>query len=215
MTYQIIDVPQRSPEWFAARCGRLTGSSAADMLATIKSGEAAARRDLRLRLVCERLTGRSQDDGGYINAEMQRGIDCEPLAIAAYEMQTGNLVQRTGFIADAWAGCSLDGHVGDMEGILEVKCPKSATHLRYLKAGTAPAEYVAQITHNLWVTGARWCDFVSWDDRFPERMQLFVVRQPRDPALIAAYEAKALAFLAEVENEYRSLLGWGVLNDAR
>lgn len=210
--FDIITAEQRSDEWRAARVGRLTGSSAADALATIKSGEAAARRDLRLRLVCERLTGQPQDTV-YINSEMQRGMDCEPLALGAYETLTGRLVQKTGFLAlrDVQAGCSLDGHVGDFEGIVEIKCPKSATHLRYLRAGGIPTEHLAQLRHNLWVTGAQWADFVSWDDRFPPAMQVYLARLTRDEAAIEDYEAKALAFLAEVEREHAALLGWGVL----
>lgn len=200
--FRVIDAEQRSPEWFAARLGRLTGSRAGDMLATIKSGESAARRDLRMQLVCERLTGQLQEDG-FINAVMQRGIELEPVAFAAYEGVTGNLVHRSGFLADVrhLAGCSLDGHVGDFEGIVELKCPKSATHLKYLRAGVVPTEHLPQILHNLWITGAAWCDFVSFDDRFPVNLQLFRVRVERDAQAIADYESKALAFLAEVENE--------------
>ena len=200
--FSIIDAEQRSEQWFAARLGRLTGSRAADMLATIKSGEAAARRDLRMQLVCERLTLGLQEDS-FVNTAMQRGIDLEPLAFAAYEGVTGQLVERTGFLRDYkhMAGCSLDGHVGDFEGIVELKCPKSATHLRYLRDGSMPAEHLAQVLHNLWITGADWCDFVSFDDRFPVNLQLFRVRVMRDDAAIAEYAEKALAFLAEVESE--------------
>ena len=201
--FTICEAEQRSPEWFAARLGRLTGSRAGDMLATIKSGEAAARRDLRMQLVCERLTGQVQEDG-FINAAMQRGIDCEPLAFAAYEAQSGNMVQRTGFLShnEHLAGCSLDGHVGDFTGIVELKCPKSATHLRYLRGTGVPAEHLPQILHNLWITGAAWCDFVSFDDRFPEPLQLFVARvQPVTEFEIGDYRVKALAFLAEVERD--------------
>lgn len=205
-SFTVVDAEQRSPEWFAARLGRLTGSRAADMLATIKAGEAAARRDLRMQLVCERLTGQLQEDA-FVNAAMQRGVDLEPVAFAAYEGVTGNLTHRSGFLAhtEHLAGCSLDGHVEDFEGIVELKCPKSATHLRYLRAGTVPPEHLAQITHNLWVSGAAWCDFVSFDDRFPENLQLFRVRVPRDEAAVAAYAAKALAFLAEVQTEVEAI----------
>jgi putative phage-type endonuclease len=206
--FTICEAEQRSPEWHQARLGRLTGSSAADMLATIKSGEAAARRDLRLRLVCERLTGVVQEDA-FVNAAMQRGIDCEPLACAAYEARTGEMLTRTGFLAhtEHLAGCSLDGHVGDFAGIVELKCPKSATHLKNLRAARLPAEYVAQVTHNLWVTGAAWCDFVSWDDRFPVDLQLVIVRVARESLDLAAYERQALAFLAECEAEVAAVRG--------
>lgn len=203
MNFTIIDAEQRSPEWFAARAGLLTGSRAADMLATIKSGEAAARRDYRLQLVCERLTGQPQEDG-FINAAMQRGIDLEPKAFAAYEALTGSVAVRTGFLRHVThlAGCSLDGHVDHFAGIVEIKCPKSATHLKYWRGpGTAPDEYLPQITHNLWITGAQWCDFLSFDDRFPADLQTFLVRVKRSDVDIRAYEQKALAFLAEVEAE--------------
>ncbi|HWO88901.1 MAG TPA: YqaJ viral recombinase family protein [Gemmatimonadales bacterium] len=200
--FTICDAPQRSAEWYQARLGKLTASRAADMLATIRSGEAAARRDLRVQLVCERLTGRPQEDE-YVSAAMQRGIDCEPLAFAAYEAHTGQVVQRTGFLSlgGVMAGCSPDGYLGDFEGLIELKCPKSATHLSYWQAGTVPATYRPQLLHQLWVTGAAYVDFVSFDDRWPDDLQLFVARLERDDAAIAAYERQALAFLAEVDTE--------------
>src|SRR5687767_4287360 len=128
MKFTIIDAEQRSAEWFLARVGRLTGSVAADMLNVIAKGEDGyKRRDLRARLICERLTGQPQEDG-YVNAVMQRGIDREPDAFAAYEAHSGNLVRRTGFLAgtDLMVGCSLDGDVDEFAGIVELKCPKSA-----------------------------------------------------------------------------------------
>lgn len=203
MSFAIIDAEQRSPEWFAARLGRVTGSRAADVLATIKSGEAAARRDYRVQLVVERLTQQLQEDA-YINKEMQRGIDCEPVARAAYESRTGDLVRSTGFLAcdDMPVGCSLDGDIGNFTGILEVKCPKSATHLRYLRGGAViPPEHLAQLRHNLYVTGAQWCDFVSWDDRFPPELQLFIVRLHAGNAKLDAYDASLREFLFEVDAE--------------
>lgn len=198
----VLDVPQGSPEWFAARCGRLTGSAAADMMATIKTGEAAARRDLRTRLIVERLTGQTDDDG-YVSKEMQRGTEKEPEARAAYEAETGLIVQTSGFLshAELMTGCSLDGHVGEFEGIVELKCPKSATHLRYLLAGVLPKEHAWQVTHNLWVSGAQWADFVSFDDRWPYDMQLFRVRVTRDQFDLTAYELLVRQFLSEVDLE--------------
>jgi hypothetical protein len=210
--FTILDALQRSPEWFAARLGRLTGSRAHDMLAQIKSGEAAARRDLRVQLVVERLTGQPQENG-YINAEMQRGLDKEADAFAAYEALTGHLVRRTGFIqhTDLMTGCSLDGDVDDLAGIVELKCPKSATHLGYWKAGTVPSNHMPQILHNLWVTGAGWCDFCSFDDRFPAHLQVFYVRVPRVELDVLAYAKTAEKFLVEVEAEYQAALKLGAL----
>ena len=203
----IVDVPQRSPSWFAARLGRLTASRASDMLATIRSGEAASRKNLRVQLVCERLTGQPQEEP-FVNAAMQRGIDCEPQAFAAYEAVTGNVARQVGFIQhDALlVGCSPDGLVGD-DGVLELKCPNSATHLEYLKSGTVPDKYLPQLLHTLWVTGRAYCDFVSFDDRFPSSLQVFHIRMDRDEAAIATYEKAARAFLSEVDAEVLSLLG--------
>ena len=205
---RLIDCEQRSADWFKVRLGKLTGSVAGDMLATIKSGEAAKRRDLRVRLVCERLTGESQEDG-YTNAAMQRGIDKEPAALAAYEAVTGFVAWPTGFCEhdELLAGCSLDGQVQDFVGIVELKCPKSATHLSYIKAGKAPADYLPQITHNLWITGAAWCDFVSFDDRFPAALQLVRYRVMRDDVDLKAYELAARLFLDEVAAEVDALKG--------
>ena len=216
MTFTIIDAPQRSPEWFKARAGRLTGSAAKHLFSSGKgNAEPVGRRDLRYQLVVERLTGQPQDDGtGFVNAAMQWGIDHEDDAFAAYEALTGNLTQRSGFLAHTahMAGCSLDGHVGDFEGILEIKCPKSATHWMYLREHlTLPPEYLPQVAHNLWITGAAWCDFLSFDPRFPEAMRTFYVRVARAEVDLAGYEQKALAFLAEVERELDAMRGWSVL----
>lgn len=201
----IINVEQRSPEWFAARLGRVTGSRAKDVVATIKTGEAAARRDYRFELVVERLTGQ-RDDDGYTSKEMQRGTDLEPEAFAAYEAKTGNLVRRTGFVQmdNLMAGCSLDGDVENLTGLIEIKCPKMATHFGYLQSDRVPANHMPQIMHNLWITGAQWCDFVSYDDRFPEGMRLVVRRLLRDDKAITDYADKVMAFLAEVDRDERA-----------
>jgi hypothetical protein len=177
------------------------------MLATIKSGEAAARRDLRLQLVCERLTGVSQENG-FTNAEMQWGCDHEDEARSMYEAERGVMVRQTGFLAHTseMAGASLDGDVDDFAGIIEIKAPKSSTHLRTLRAGVVPSEYLnGQITHNLWLTGADWCDFVSYDPRMPERLRLFVCRVMASSLDLAGYEKKLRAFLQEVDTETEAL----------
>lgn len=208
MSYTIIDCEQRSEIWYAARAGRLTGSRAGDMLARIQKGEAAARRDLRVQMVCERLTGTSQEDS-FVSKDMQRGIDMELTTSGEYEALTGLIVEHTGFLScDAvMAGCSLDGHVNDFEGIVEMKCPKSATHLRYLRSGGIPSDYYAQCLHNLWITGAKWCDFVSYDNRFPEDLQLHIVRMNRDETAITAYALAVELFLAEVDAEVLAVQG--------
>jgi hypothetical protein len=194
---------QRTPEWFAARCGRLTGTGAAAMVATIRSGEAAARRDLRTDLVVERLTGISRDQFGYKSPEMQWGIDHEADARRAYEAETGAVVTACGFLAhpELMTGCSPDGLIRDI-GVLEVKCPKSATHLETLRSRRVPAIYLPQVRHALWLTGATWCDFVSFDPRFPEPLQLAIVRHMLDAGHRAAWELIVRNFLTEVDREY-------------
>jgi hypothetical protein len=211
MNGRIVAVEQRSPEWFAARLGRLTGSCAGDMLATLRNGnEPAARRDLRVRLAIERITGRSAEDRRYVSRDMQRGIDREADARAAYEAATGLLVEPIGFVAhaDLLAGCSPDG-VADNEGLIEIKCPKSATHAATLRARAVPPEYVGQVVHNLWITGAPWLDFVSFDDRWPAPLQLVIVRYPARLAELASYELNARRFLDEVEREAAAIVALG------
>jgi predicted phage-related endonuclease len=176
------------------------------MLATIRSGEAAARRDLRAQIVCERLTGQSQEDV-YINKEMQRGVDLEATARGAYEAATGALVQPCGFLQhpELATGGSPDGEIGGYTGLVEIKCPKSATHLSYLRSHAVPKDYLAQIQHQLWLTGAAWCDFVSFDDRFPEALRLVIVRVYREHVDLKAYELLVRMFLAEVDREYKEV----------
>lgn len=198
--FRIIDVPQRSPEWFAARLGRLTGSTAKKMLATVAKGEAADRRNLRMRLVLERLTGRSQEND-YVSPAMQAGIDREPDARSAYELLTGNLVLECGFLAHAahMAGCSLDGYMGDFDALMSIKCRQPAAHYEAVKTGKVPADAFAQIRHELWVTGARSHDYFSWNPDFPERLRSKLVTVTREQADIPGYEREALKFLAECD----------------
>ena len=207
--FAIIDVEQGSPEWHLARCGDLTGSAAPSVYAERKrgTGELAERATLRLKIVSERLTG-VPDVDTYKSPWMERGTEMQPVAIDAYERATGCFVQSSGYLKHTTlrAGCSLDGHIGDFEGIVEFKCPKSVTHVQYLRAGTVPEDYVAQVLHNLWISGAAWCDFVCFDDRFlDERLRLFRVRVERNEKEIAGYASKALAFLEEVEREVEAL----------
>lgn len=201
-----IDCEQRSPEWFAARAGRLTGSQAADMLKTIKSGEAADRRNLRVKLTLERVTGKSLESG-YQSEAMRQGIERECDAISLYEALTGRLVRRSGFLAHTslMAGTSLDGYVGDYEGIIEAKCPLPATHLEYLKTGTVPTDYLRQCQHALWLTGAAWCDWLSYGPEFPEDLQSKIVRIERDETAMKSYELLLRQFLAEVDAEVENV----------
>lgn len=205
--YIVHDVEQRTPEWTALRVGRLCGSRAAEMLATIKSGgEAAGRRNLRTQLVLERITQRPQERG-FLNQAMQDGIDREADGLLLYEALTGTLLQRVGFVSHhaLMAGVSPDGIVDNWIGSVEVKSPFAATHLEYLETGKVPDEYDKQIRHLLWLTGLPWCDWVSYQPDFPEALQLKVVRVHRDEAVSADYERKVIAFLAEVDQKVAAL----------
>jgi hypothetical protein len=193
---------QGTEGWLRARMGRVTGSKAKDVLAKIKTGEAAARRDYRVALMLERLTG-NPTAPGFISDEMKWGTAQEPFARMAYEARTGNIVSESGFLScnDIAVGVSLDGAINGYQGIVEFKCPKSATHWGYIQVGKAPSDYLPQITHEMWVTGAEWCDFVSYDPRFPDNLQLFIVRVMRADVDIDGYAKEVAAFLSELDSE--------------
>lgn len=203
----VLDFLQRSPEWHAARLGRLCSSHANDMLATIKSGEAAGRRNLRMRLLLERVTGKSQERE-FQSEDMANGIEREAMAVALYEARTGQLLCHSGYVQHATllAGWSPDGHTDDFTGFVEAKCPKAATHYETLKTKTVPTDYLRQMTHGgFWIGGAAWGDFVSYHPDFPPELQLFVKRIVRADVDVAAYETAARAFLAEVDQEVSAL----------
>ena len=205
MSCRIVACEQRTPEWYRLRAGKLTASRAKDMLAKIKTGEAAARRDLKYQLVAERLSGEPQEDN-YINPAMQWGLDHEAEAIAAYEAATGSLVTPIGFCEHTTllAGCSPDGFVGT-HGAVSIKCPKTATHIRYWRDGGEPSEHWAQHTHELWLTERAWIDFVSFDPRLPDRLRLLVVRVTRSIKERDDYEAEVRRFLDDVQLELDAL----------
>lgn len=197
---RVIDLPQGSEDWLRARAGLVTASRMCDVLAKIKTGEAAARRDYRCQLVAEILTGVPQDDG-FINAEMQHGIDTEPLARAAYEVATDTLVDQVGLVLHPTierSAASPDGLVG-ADGVLEIKAPKTATHLQYLMDGVVPAKHEPQILWQLACTGRSFADFVSYDPRLPVNLRLFRVRLQRNEAKIKELTREVIAFLVDVD----------------
>ena len=187
---------QGSEAWRLARVGKCTASMASAVLATIKNGEAATRRNYRSALIVERLTGLPVDT--YESLEMRWGRDQEPFARICYESVTGNIVHKVGFIAhpELMAGASPDGEIAG-DGLLEAKCPNTATHIDTLLKGMSP-DHIPQIQFQLWITGRAFCDFVSYDPRMPERMQLYVQRIERDNAYIERLEKEVRKFLAEV-----------------
>lgn len=171
------------------------------------------RRKYRIQVVTERLTGIPV--ASFQNAAMLWGTQTEPFAREAHEAETGDLVQRVGFIKHptiAWVGASPDGFIGD-DGLIEIKCPESTTHLEWMDAARVPPEHIPQIQFQLWVTGRQWCDFVSYDPRFPEDLRLFTVRVKRDDKYIENLAAEVCNFLAEADALYLRLTNKRTLAD--
>lgn len=199
-------IVQGTPEWFAARCGRVTASRVADVVAKIKTGWGASRATYAAELIAERLTGCTAPS--FSNAAMQWGTDTEPHARATYCAKQGVVVQEVGFVDHpevAMSGASPDGLVGD-DGLLEIKCPNTATHLDTLLSGTVPGKYLIQMQWQMACTGRAWCDFVSFDPRLPENMSLFVSRVERDVATILDLETEVSAFVREIDDKVARLL---------
>jgi putative phage-type endonuclease len=196
---------QRSEDWYAARLGKATASRFKDAIAALKSGAPAqAQRDYLTELVVERLT--QQPIQRFQNAAMAWGTEQEPAARAAYERATGRIVEETGFVAHdtLLAGCSPDGLV-DWDGLIEIKCPwNTANHIETLLNGM-PSDHIPQVQGQMWITGREWCDFVSFDPRMPEALQLHVQRIQRDPSFIADLEAKVTSFLQQVGTQVEAL----------
>jgi len=200
-------IVQGSDAWFAERAGCATASRASDILAKIKTGEALTRRKYRIQVCTERLTGIPVQ--GYKSAAMQWGTDTEPMARLAYEARTGSLVIQTGFIKHTtipFCGASPDGLL-DNDGLIEIKCPESTTHITWLEEGRVPPEHLPQLNFQMWVTGRSYVDFVSYDPRFPPNLQLMIVRTKRDDAFIATLAAEVKQFLLECDQLVEKLKG--------
>jgi len=190
---------QRTPEWFSARIGKATASRIADIVAKTKSGYSTSRANYMAELICERLTG--MQGASFSSAAILWGIEKEPEARAAYEDAVGQLVVETGFIPHssiAMSGASPDGFVGD-DGLVEIKCPLTATHIDTLLDQNVPKKYVTQMQWQMACTGRKWCDFVSFDPRMPENMRTFIKRVERDDAVIAEFEKEVKSFLEELD----------------
>ena len=199
------DIEQRTDEWFAVRCGKVTASRVADVIATTKSGYSASRANYEAQLICEILTGKPAES--YSNAAMAWGTETEPLARAQYELKTGEMVNQVGFVVHPMieqAGASPDGLVGS-EGLIEIKCPNTSTHLDTLLAQKVPSKYITQMTWQMVCTGRKWCDFVSYDPRLPENLQLFVQRIELDEDYAKKLQNEVVMFLVEVNEKVEKL----------
>jgi len=188
---------QRTDEWFAARVGKVTASRVADAVARTRSGWGASRANYEAELLVERLTG--QPAPRFSNAAMQWGTDTEPFAIAAYEFYTDLTVFPVGFVDHpriAMSGASPDGMVDD--GLVEIKCPNTATHIQTLLGSPIDDKYIKQMHWQMACTDRNWCDFVSFDPRMPEEMRIHITRVERDQALIDSLEKDIAEFIQEL-----------------
>jgi putative phage-type endonuclease len=200
-----FEVEQGSPAWFEMRCGRVTASRVADVIAKTKTGYSASRANYAAELIAERLTGTTAPS--FTNAAMQHGTLTEPLAREAYATRHGVTVDQVAFIVHPeipMAGASPDGLVGDL-GLVEIKCPNTATHLDTLLGEPIPAKYLTQMAWQMACTGRSYCDFASFDPRLPPEMQLHVQRVERDTSLIIELESAVAEFIAEIDAKVEAL----------
>lgn len=197
---------QRSAEWFAARCGKATASKIADIVRTIAGGKpAASRENYHAQLVAERLTGGVEET--FTSTAMAWGTETEAEARNAYCFFRDATVVEVGFIDHPtieMSGASPDGLVGE-DGLVEIKCPNTSTHLKTLDGGRIKPDYITQMQWQMACTGRKWCDFVSYDPRLPAEMSLHVQRIERDQDRINELEEAVRDFLAEVSQTVASL----------
>ena len=196
---------QGTDAWLRARAGKVTASRVADVIATTRSGPSTSRKNYLAELVAERLTGVPAQ--GFVNAAMQWGTDTEPQARAAYEFFRDATVVEVGFIDHPtieMSGASPDGLVGD-DGLVEIKCPLTATHIETVLGATVPDKHVVQMLWQMECTGRAWCDYVSFDPRLPEDLNLSVQRVERDDDRLAALREAVAGFLLEVDATIKAL----------
>lgn len=190
---------QRTDEWYRHRLGKVTASNVSKVLAKTKSGPAAIRSDYMTELLIERLTG--EPASSYVNAAMQWGIDQEARARAVFSLEEGLHVEQTGLVDHPTIkmfGASPDGLVGD-DGVLEIKCPNSATHWDTLSRGVSANKYKPQIMAQLSCTGRKIAHFVSFDPRYPAELMYFHATIERDDKYIADMEKQIVQFLGELD----------------
>lgn len=196
---------QRTEQWHQSRLGKVTASRVSDVLARTKSGYSTSRKNYLCELLCERLTGNREEK--YSNTAMQRGIDLEAKARAIYEIETGRMAEEVGLIDHPtipMSGASPDGLI-DQDGLIEIKCPNTATHIEFLQNKKPKHEYLLQMQWQLACTNRQWCDFISYDDRLPEDLAYRSIRIMRDDTLIAELEHEVRQFLAELDAQITQL----------
>ena len=201
----ILFCEQGGEEWKAARIGSLGASRLHDAIARTRTGWGASRNNLMAELIVERLTGIQQN--GFTTLAIQHGIDTEPEARTAYEFWSNVEVVEVGLIRHPTipnTHASPDGLIA-LDGVLETKCPNTATHLETLLGAPIPAKYITQIQWQLCCSGRQWADYVSYDPRLPEAMRLFVQRVQRDDERIEELEEMVRDFLGELDEKLARL----------
>ena len=199
MNEQENKIEQRSPEWFALRVGKATASRIHHIITRTNSGWSYKRKDYASELVIEKITG--EKALSFSNPEMQWGVDNEDAARDEYRKTTFEEVFEAGFVIHPSipdSGASPDGYVGE-NGLIEIKCPKTSTHIESLTKGVIKPEYHTQMQWQMACTGRQWCDFVSYDPRMPEGLKIWVQRIDRDDLFISQTEVMVKEFLAEVD----------------
>lgn len=202
---RIVHCNQLDAEWFAARCGKVTASDVAKVLSFLvkgarKGGETAARAGYKASIIGEILTNEPDMDIGFTTGYMNRGNNEEPKAREVYQVVSDLEVRQVGFVLHPTierAGASPDGLVVGASGMVEIKCPKSKTHIEYILNDSLPEEYEPQVMFELACTGLEWCDFVSYDSRMPARHRMFIKRVYRNEERIAEINAGVELFLSE------------------
>jgi putative phage-type endonuclease len=196
---------QRSSEWHQIRLGKVTASRVADIVSKTKSGYSTSRANYMAELIVERLTGKAAEH--YQNAAMFWGTNTEPLALSSYEDRTGGLVEEVGFVPHPtipMSGASPDGMVNE-DGLVEIKCPNTSTHIETVLGQEVPAKYLPQMQWQMACTGRDYCDFVSFDPRLPDGMKIFVRTVRRDVEMIKSLEEEVSKFLAEMDAKIEQL----------
>ncbi|SRR6266404_140175 len=196
--FTVFDCAQRSPEWFIARAGLVTGSKA--KMVFMKDGT-AGRDDYILQLALERMTGLIEPEP-FFNADMKRGVEKEPWCRLTTEINYGVTIRQTGFVRHNTMkiGMSFDGDINDFESFAEFKMPKSKTHVNYMRAKTLPADYKPQVMHGHLVSGAKHSIFCSGDDRLPDGLDLFYIESNVNDLPMDEYSKALNKFLNQVSN---------------
>jgi putative phage-type endonuclease len=194
----IFDIEQQSEAWFEARCGRITGTR---FKALVAKETTDSYKDLVTNIVCEIITNKAEET--YSNANMEHGIETEPEARKEYESICGIEVKQVGFIIPdeehkyhEWIGISPDGVI-EPDGMIEIKCPLARTHFEYIEAGKLPSEYRYQVQGQLFVTGFKYCDFMS----YVEGMKSFIIRVYPDQELFKEFEIRLDKLIEQVKQK--------------